>query len=73
MAGSQTEQRTHAPVVTVSSVTTALVTAGVLMFLSGVATALFSVPSVVQAVYYVSSVFVVALLWVHSLQTVRQQ
>ncbi|WP_290810205.1 hypothetical protein [Halovivax sp.] len=57
---------------TASPVTVALFLSAAVMIVTGVASALGPVPSVVTATYYVSVFVVVALMWVHGLRTARQ-
>ena len=58
---------------TVSPLTVALFAAAGIMLVTGVLTAVTTVPSIVTSAYYVSTFVLIVLLWVHGLQTVRQQ
>lgn len=73
MPGTLHEWSYRAVTTVVTPLTAALFTAAGAMFVTGVISAFRTVPTVVTATYYVSTFVMVALLWAHSIRTVRQQ
>ena len=58
---------------TASPLTVALFTAAGIMLVTGVLSAIQTVPTVVTVTYYVSTFMVIGFLWAHGLRAVRQQ